>query len=417
MTPFSEKGSALKGAGPFSQILTMDGIAVSGTVKDSELNIIYDGAIVFDHDKIVEIGTFSFIKKKYPHILFTEIKEPSVCLPGLIDVHTHICWGGSRAADYASRIAGKTYLEIAEEGGGINVSVKGTRNASSEVLKRDLTKRALRHLKEGVTTCEVKSGYGLNKESELKILSVINETDKEIPIDLIPTVLSAHIKPYDFQGTHSEYLQYVLDEILPVVKDRNLSNRADIFIDKGAFSLKDGEYFIKKAKGMGFSLTVHSDQFSPGSSALAVKYGALSADHLESISSKDIELLASSDTAAVALPGCSAGLGINYPPARKLLDSGASLVISTDWNPGSAPMGDLLLQASILSASEKLSTAETLSAITFRAAEALKLKDRGILKKGNKADFILFPTSDYRDILYNQGKMKPFAVFKNGENV
>ena len=189
----------------------------------------------------------------------------------------------------------------------------------------------------------------------------------------------------------------------------------DIFIDKGAFSLEDGEYFLKEAKELGFKLTVHSDQFTPGSSRLAVKYGALSADHLESIRDDDMELLAWSETAAVALPGCSAGLGMNYAPARKLLDKGASLVISTDWNPGSAPMGDLLLQASLLSAAEKLSTAETFSAITFRAAKALNLNDRGKLKEGQKADFILFPASDYREILYNQGKMKPFLVWKSGE--
>ncbi len=415
MSPSSQNGSALKGAGPFSQLLTMDGIDDSGSVSDSELNVIEDGAIVFNDLGIVEIGTYPDLRQKYSKVDFTEIVEPSVCLPGLIDVHTHICWGGSRAADYASRISGKTYLEIGEEGGGINVSVKGTRNASKKLLKKDLKERAIRHLTEGVTTCEVKSGYGLNLESELKILTAIKEVGMEIPLDLIPTALSAHIKPFDFDGTDKEYLKYVIDEILPIVKEQNLANRVDIFIDKGAFSLEDGEDFIIRVKDMGFSLTIHSDQFSPGSSRLAVKYKALSADHLESISDSDMDYLAQSETAAVALPGCSVGLGIEYAPARKLLDKGASLVISTDWNPGSAPMGDLLLQASLLSAAEKLTTAETLSAITFRAAKALNLSDRGKLKKGFIADFILFPTADYRDILYNQGKMKPFSVWKNGK--
>ena len=275
----------------------------------------------------------------------------------------------------------------------------------------------MRHLAEGVTSCEVKSGYGLDKDSELKILSVINEVNDQIPIDLIPTVLSAHIKPFDFKGSHREYLEYVLKEILPDVKQHKLAQRVDIFIDEGAFSLEDGEFFLKKVKEMDFDITVHSDQFTPGSSRLAVKYGALSADHLESISEEDVNRLVQSETAAVALPGCSLGLGMNYAPARKLLDKGASLVISTDWNPGSAPMGDLLVQASLLSAAEKLSTAETFSAITFRAAKALNLSDRGKLIKGNKADFILFPTSDYRDILYNQGKLKPYSVWKNGKKV
>jgi len=260
----------------------------------------------------------------------------------------------------------------------------------------------------------VKSGYGLDKKNELKMLSVIRDTDRELPIDLIPTVLSAHIKPYDFEGTHCEYLDYVLQKIFPEIVNRKLAKRADIFIDEGAFSPDDGEYFLKKAKAMGFSLTVHSDQFTSGSSRLAVQYGALSADHLESISDVDLDFLVKSDTAAVVLPGCSLGLGMNYAPARKLLDKGSSLVISTDWNPGSAPMGDLLLQASVLSAAQKLSTAETLSAITFRAAHALDLNDRGLLAKGKRADFLVFSTGDYRDILYNQGKLKPSHIWKNG---
>jgi len=407
----------LKGVGPISQVLTMDSMPLSGPIDDSQLQIITKGGLIFADGQIIEVGNYDFLRQKYSQVEFTAFDEPLVCLPGFIDVHTHICWGGTRSADYASRISGKTYLEIAKEGGGISVSVEGTRNSTHDELAAGLRERAIRHLNEGVTTCEVKSGYGLNKDSEIRILNVINDVNREIAIDLIPTALSAHIKPADFAGSHRDYLDYVLDEILPVVKEKQLSDRVDIFIDEGAFSLEDGEYFLKKAKIMGFEITVHSDQFTSGSSRLAVLYGALSADHLESISEDDIKLLSESKTSAVALPGCSLGLGMRFTPARKLLDKGASLVISTDWNPGSAPMGDLLLQASILSASEKLSTAETFSAITFRAAHALNLKDRGKLIKGQKADFLFFKASDYRDILYNQGKLKPFSVWKNGIEV
>lgn len=407
----------MKLVGPFTQMLTMEGLKEHGALSDDTLSFITEGGLLISGEKIVETGRFSVLKEKFPEAEIIEVNRPSVCLPGLIDVHTHICWGGSRAGDYASRIAGKTYLEIAAEGGGINVSVNGTRSASSGQLKEDLKKRALRHLREGVTTCEVKSGYGLDLESELKILRVINEAEKELPVDLIPTALSAHIRPFDFQGSNQDYLEYVLEEILPVVKEEALADRADIFIDEGAFSLEEGELFIQRAKELGFDLTIHSDQFTPGSSALAVKYGAMSADHLESITEDDMALFAGSDTVAVALPGCSVGLGMNYTPARKLLDTGASLAISTDWNPGSAPMGDLLLQASLISASEKLSTAETFAAITFRAAKALGLKDRGVLAEGMLGDFILFPVDDYREILYSQGKIKPYSVWKRGMEV
>lgn len=402
------------GVGPFSQLLTMDGIALKGAVPDSKLEILPDGALILSDDVIIDRGSYKEMRNRYSEINFINIDEPSVCLPGFVDVHTHMCWGGSRSPDYAGRIAGKSYSEIALEGGGINVSVRGTRDSTADELKNDLKKRAQRHFHEGVTTCEVKSGYGLNRESELKMLSVIRDADRELPIDLIASVLAAHIKPYDFEGSHRQYLDYVLREILPEVLEKKLALRADIFIDDGAFSLEDGRYYLEKVKELGFDLVVHADQFTPGSSRLAVQYGALSADHLESITDEDIDYLGHSETAAVALPGCSLGLGIDYAPARKLLDRGASLVISTDWNPGSAPMGDLLLQASVLGAEQKLSTAEILSAITFRAAHALGLDDRGILKKAMKADFLLFSTGDYRDILYNQGKMKPSSLWKNG---
>jgi len=168
---------------------------------------------------------------------------------------------------------------------------------------------------------------------------------------------------------------------------------------------------------MGFDLALHADQFTPGGSALAVKFGAKSADHLEASTEREISLLANSDTIAVALPGASIGLGCAFTPARKILDQGGALAIASDWNPGSAPMGDLLVQASVLATFEKLSTAEVFAGLTFRAAAALGLEDRGKLKVGQLADFILFPTSDYQDILYHQGKMKPTTVWKRGAKV
>ncbi|MBN2656504.1 MAG: imidazolonepropionase [Spirochaetales bacterium] len=403
--------------GPFSQLLTMEGLPLKGALSDSLMKVITGGALLLDGEMIAGAGSFEELRQKYPDAELREIEGDSVCMPGMIDVHTHICWGGSRAGDYASRIAGKTYLEIAGEGGGINVSVRGTREASPGELLEGLRQRALRHLREGVTTCEVKSGYGLDRESELKILRVINQADQELPIDLIPTALCAHIRPFDFEGTERQYLDHVLEEILPAIKDEKLAGRADIFIDQGAFTKEDGAYFLGKASDLGFRLTVHADQFTPGTSGLAVRAGALSADHLENISEEDIDFLAASSTVAVALPGCSVGLGMKYAPARKLLDRGASVAISTDWNPGSAPMGDLLMQAALISAAEKLSSAETFAAVTFRAAAALDLKDRGFLKKNMLADFILFPTGDFREILYNQGKLKPSRLWKKGMEV
>jgi imidazolonepropionase len=196
-----------------------------------------------------------------------------------------------------------------------------------------------------------------------------------------------------------------------------LTNRIDAFIEKSAFSAQQIAPYFKKAKEMGFDITVHADQFTPGGSKAAVDFGAMSADHLEASTGKEISLLADSDTIATALPGASIGLGCDFTPARRLLDAGGALAIASDHNPGSAPMGDLLAQASILGTFEKLTNAEVLAGITFRAAAALRLTDRGKLEVGFLADLAVFHSDNYQDILYNQGNLKPCMIWKNGELV
>jgi imidazolonepropionase len=205
-------------------------------------------------------------------------------------------------------------------------------------------------------------------------------------------------------------LNYVFHDLLPVIKNEKLSNRVDIFIEESAFDANNALTYLNRAKQMGFDITVHADQFTTGGSAVAVKSGAVSADHLEASRDAEIKILANSDTVAVVLPGASLGLGMAYAPARKLLDAGACLAIASDWNPGSAPMGDLLMQAAVMSAAEKLNTAEVFAGLTFRAAKALRLNDRGILAPGMRADLQAYPTNDYREILYQQGKLKPLII-------
>jgi imidazolonepropionase len=225
------------------------------------------------------------------------------------------------------------------------------------------------------------------------------------------------MKPKDFEGSNSEYLERIAEELFPVLKNENLTNRIDAFVEKSAFSAGEIGPYFQKAKEMGFDLTVHADQFTTGGSKVAVEFSALSADHLEASTEKEIDLLALSKTIAVALPGASLGLGCKFTPARKILNQGGSLAIASDWNPGSAPMGDLLVQASILATFEKLSTAEVFAGITYRAAAALGLNDRGKIAPGFLADFILFHASDYREILYQQGKLKPEMVWKGGKKI
>jgi imidazolonepropionase len=272
-------------------------------------------------------------------------------------------------------------------------------------------------LQEGVTTIEVKSGYGLSLEEELKMLRAIKGAGLLTKATLIPTCLAAHMVPKDFAGSETEYLDQVLHTLLPAVQQAALAARIDIFIEETAFSATTAMDFLAQAKQLGFDITVHADQFSSGGSAVAVATGASSADHLEASNETDISRLASADIVSVVLPGASLGLGMHYAPARRLLDAGSCVAIASDWNPGSAPMGDLLLQAALLSAAEKLSTAEVLAGLTSRAAKALQLKDVGRLAPGFAADMQAYPTADYRDLLYYQGKMKPIQVWKAGEKI
>ena len=411
----------MKLIGPFKQILTLNNLPLRGKISDKQLEIIENGGILINSEnKIEEIGNYEVIANKTKQSLSNSPTlqfSNSVVLPAFIDCHTHICFGGNRANDFAMRNAGKTYLEIAEKGGGIWSSVQHTRNASESELLEKLLERINRLISLGITTIEIKSGYGLNVESELKMLRVMKKAQEKTEATLVPTCLSAHLKPKDFEGTSSAYLQYILTEILPKVKQENLSKRVDIFIEKSAFQPEESRKFLEKAKEMGFEITVHADQFTAGSSRIAVEVGAVSADHLEATIDEDIEFLAKSETVAVALPGASLGLGEPFTPARKILDKNGILAIASDWNPGSAPMGNLITQASILATFQKLSTAEVLAGITFRAAKALNLTDRGILKKGMKADFVVYETNNFQNILYNQGSLMASEVYIDGEKI
>lgn len=404
----------MKLIGPFSQIITLRGLAPKGAIADEQLEVITNGGIVVREGRIASVGPFEELAKQFNPESIHEITGKRVLIPGFVDCHTHSCFAGSRARDYAMRVGGKSYLDIAKAGGGIWDSVLQTRNASPDTLASLTAMRANRLLRQGVTTIEVKSGYGLDTHHELKMLRAIAQANRGTAADLIATCLAAHMKPRDFPGSPREYLQHIVDTLLPAIQAENLANRVDIFVEDSAFGIADAQSYLASAKALGFALTVHADQFSTGGAALAVAAGALSADHLEASGEEEIKLLARSETVAVALPGASMGLGMGFAPARRLLDAGASVAIASDWNPGSAPMGDLLTQASVFGAYEKLSLAETLAGLSFRAAGALGLGDRGILASGMLADMQAYDTDDYRDIFYHQGALKPAAVWKQG---
>lgn len=406
--------------GPFKQVIPLKEMNLKGSLADENLEIIADGGVALLDGKIMAADRFESLIKQYPNAQIEENTADeylSVLIPGFVDAHTHICFAGNRARDYALRVAGKSYLEIAKAGGGIWDSVTQTRAANLGDLAAWTALRANRLLNNGVTTIEVKSGYGLDLDSELNMLRAIQEAQSLTSAELISTCLAGHMKPRDFEGTDREYLELMIQELWPAVLQEGLSKRIDIFVEESAFGVEDARFYLEQARNLGFDITVHADQFSTGGSALAVAVGARSADHLEASSEEEIRILAGSDTVAVALPGASLGLGMAFTPARKLLDAGACLAIASDWNPGSAPMGDLLTQAAILGAYEKLSLSETLAGLTYRAAAALGLQDRGTLASGQLADMQAYPTGDYRDIFYNQGTLKPHRIWKTGQQI
>ncbi len=403
--------------GPITQLLTLDYLPLKGALQDGQMEILEASSMLIRNGTILEIAGFEYLKHKHrdPSLQIIELTGDYVALPGFVDCHTHICFGGSRAKDFTMRNSGKTYLEIAQAGGGIWDTVTETRKLQLDELAARTVRNADRHFREGVTTIEVKSGYGLSIAEELKMLRAIQAANQKSRSTLIPTCLAAHMKPKDFPGSPTEYLAQLSEELLPTLKRENLTHRIDAFVEKSAFSAGEIDPYFGKASSMGFDLTVHADQFSTGGSEVAVRFKAKSADHLEASSDHEIDLLAKSDVISVALPGASLGLGCGFAPARRILDAGGALAIASDWNPGSAPMGDLLAQASILAAFEKLSSAEVLAGITCRAAAALGLEDRGKLKAGLLADFCLFPVADFQEILYHQGKLQPAQVWKNGK--
>ena len=403
--------------GPISQLLSLRDLPHKGRIGDSALHTISNAGIAFDNDTILAVDSWDVLVAAYPNATKRELDQNYVAVPGYIDCHTHLCFGGNRARDFALRNAGVSYLEIAQSGGGIWDTVTQTRKCTEQELTQIVIKNANQQLQLGITTIEVKSGYGLSVEEEIKMLRAIRNGSKETAADLVATCLAAHLTPKDFSGTNEDYLNYLVTNLFPVLQSEKLTNRIDAFIETSAFSASEIAPYLKSAKELGFDITIHADQFTTSGLEVAVQIGAISADHLEASGDKEIELVAQSNTIAVALPGASVGLGCPFAPARKILDKGGALAIASDWNPGSAPMGDLVCQASILATFEKLTTAEVFAGITFRAAAALNLFDRGRLIAGNKADFILYPSTDYRDILYYQGSLRPSQVWKSGKLV
>lgn len=333
-------------------------------------------------------------------------------LPGFIECHTHTVFAGNRGFEMEMKFQGRSYQDIAQAGGGILSTVQATRAASLDELRKLNQKRIQNFIEQGVTTLEVKSGYGLNLETEIKMLESIPQDSK---IEIVKTFLGAHAKPAEF-ASHDEYLKELTEKYLPEIKKRGLATRADIFIEKGFFEKDSSRAYLQKAKELGFELTIHADQLTlSGGTEVACELAAKSADHCIQVSDAEIQKLAKSKTVAVLLPAADLYLKCPYPPARKMIDAGVKVALATDFNPGTSPTQDLGLVGVLARREMKMTLDEVVEAYTINAAQALGLeKTHGSLEVGKVADFTVWD-EDEDSLFLSVGSMKPRQVFKSGE--
>ena len=379
----------------------------------SELGLIENGAVAASRGLITLVGTTEEVLAQ------TEAEEMidasnGVVMPGFVDPHTHLVFAGSREDEFESRLKGATYMEIMAAGGGIMSTVRATRAATLPQLIAQSRERLDRMLAHGTTTAEAKSGYGLNVEDELKMLEAIRQLDATHPIDLVPTFLGAHAVPVEFKGRVDEYVEMVVNEMLPLAERELRGNTSvpsvpffcDVFCEEGVFSLSQSRRILERAKELGFGLKIHADEFKPlGGTRLAVELGAVSADHLVCTPVEEIEALAGSDTIAVSLPGTPFGLGHHeYTPARQIIEAGGALALATDLNPGTCYCESMQFIIALACRYMRLTPAEAIAAATLNAAHAIGLGDRvGSLETGKKADILVLNISNYRHLGYHFG--------------
>lgn len=341
-------------------------------------------------------------------------------LPSWCDSHTHLVYAGNREQEFIDRINGLSYQEIAEKGGGILNSAKTLEKTTEDELFEQSLKRLKAVARLGTGAIEIKSGYGLSKEGELKMLRVINRLKNHSPLAIKSTFLAAHAVPKEYKNKQDAYIDYIIDSILPEVISQNLADYVDVFCEKGYFSVKDMERILQAATSKGLIPKVHVNQFNAiGGIESAINYNALTVDHLEVIRDEDISSLQNSQTLPVALPLCSFFLGIPYSPGKKLMDAGLPLVLASDYNPGSSPSGNMNQVVSTACIKMKLSPEEAINAATVNAAHAMGLaSSHGSISPGKSASFIITkPIPSYGYLLYDFGTNNIESVYVNGQQL
>lgn len=403
------------------QLVTMVGPArprVGAELR--ELGLIRDAALLIEDGRIVQAGTYAEMHAQIPSVAEVIDAAGRCVSPGFVDAHTHLVFAGNRAAEFEQRIAGATYQQIAASGGGILRTVALTRAATDE----ELLSAARRHrdwmLRTGTTTIEAKSGYGLDQQTELRMLQVLAQLAMEGPAHIVPTLLAAHTVPPEFADRRTEYVVAVAEQLIPQVAQAQLARYCDAFCDDHAFTADETHIVLAAAKRNGLRLRVHAEQFRPGTgAALAAELGAATADHLETVTEETLHLLRAAHVQPVLLPGSVFALGRrNYPPARTMVQLELPIVIASDFNPGSSPICSMPFILSLACVEMGLTPAEALTAATINAAWSVDLgKYVGSIEPGKRADLVIHEFDDYRELAYFIAAPARPRVFIGGAEV
>ena len=404
-----------------AQLLTFPGLDAPRRGRDlNSVGMIQDAAVLIEKGLIAAAGPRDVVlKTTSPEKCRIIDAQGRIVLPGFVDSHSHPVFAAPRILDFESRLQGKTYAEIASLGGGILSTVDLVRRSSEEALAASLKRWVKKILESGTTTLEAKSGYGLDWENERKILRVLAQADKEGPLEIVSTFLGAHAVPPEMKDRREVYIQRLIEEMIPRVAGENLARFSDVFCEGGYFSKEESRRIFEASKQAGLGLKIHAEQLSQnGGAALAADFEASSADHLDFADEADIRALARSNVVACLVPGSNYFLSKPYPPARKLIDSGAAVALATDFNPGTCPCWDMRMILSIACTQMKMKIEEALSAAIVNGAWAVGLgKTHGGFQAGKVADLVCHEAEDYRELPYYFGFSPVFWTMKKGEVV
>ena len=400
-----------------SELVTLAGPKRPRLGKElSELAIIRDGGMLIRHGKIDIVGPSDEIEKKAGDAEIIDLVGRLV-LPGFVDAHTHLVFAGNRLDDFERRARGESYEQIAKVGGGIWSTVEKTRAATEDELFAQTKKHAGWFLKCGTTTVEAKSGYGLTLDDELKILRVMQRLNQETPLEVVPTFLGAHAVPRD--SSAGEYVDHVINEMLPRVAKERVAEFCDVFCELGYFDVEQSRKILSAAKKLGLKLRGHVDQLTnSGGAKLMAELGAATADHLEKTDEQGIAALKTANVQPVLLPGSVYALGsTSYPRARQMIEAGLAVVLATDFNPGSSPTPSIPMILSLACTQMKMSPAEAITASTINAAYSLNRGDIGSLEAGKAANVAVFDCGDYRELAYWFGLPQTHTIYVRGKRV